>query len=76
MKDIVPAFLQDVSVVYQNHEVICNMKTRISMHLAGSRKSHLVMAKDIICTLASSENITSSRFVADILGMDRKNIKK
>jgi hypothetical protein len=76
VRDIVPTFLQDVSVVHQNHEVIRNMKTGILMHLAGSRKSHLVMAKDIICTLASSENITSSRSVADLLGVDRMNIKK
>jgi hypothetical protein len=35
------------------------MKIGILVHLDGSRKSHLVMAKDIICTLASFENITS-----------------
>jgi phage regulator Rha-like protein len=52
------------------------MKAGISMHLVGSKKSHLVMAKDIICTLASFENMTSSRFVAEVLGMDRRNIKK
>jgi lipid A disaccharide synthetase len=65
VREIVLAFLQDLGVVQRKHEMIRNMKTGISMHLAGSRKSHLVMAKDIICTLASSENITSSRSIAN-----------
>jgi hypothetical protein len=35
-----------------------------------------VMAKDIICTLASSKNMTSSRSIAKVLGVDHWNIKK
>lgn len=76
MADIVPPFLSDLGAVIQNQEVIRNMKAGISTHLAGSRKSHLVMAKDIICTLASSEHMTSSRSVAEVLGVDRRNIRK
>jgi hypothetical protein len=76
MREIVPPFLQDLGIVHQNHEVIRNMKAGISMHLAGSKKSHLVMAKDIICTLASSENITSSKSIVEVLKVDRRNIRK
>ena len=53
------------------------MKANISMHLGGSSKSHLVMAKTIICILlASLENITSSRFVIGVLGVDCRNFAK
>jgi hypothetical protein len=70
MREIVSPFLQDLGAVHQNHEVIQNMTVGISMYLARSKKSHLVMAKDIICTLASSENMTSSRSLAEVLGVD------
>ena len=76
MSKIVPPFLQDFNAIHQNHEVIQNIKADISTHLVGSKKSHLVMAKDIICTLASSQTISSSEFVAKVLEIDRQNIKK
>ena len=76
MAEIVPPFLSDLGVVHQNQEVICNMKANISTHLARSKKSHVVMAKDIICTLASSEHMTSSKSVAEVLGVNRCNIRK
>ena len=47
MKDIVPSFLQNLNGVHQNYEVIQNIKEDISMHLARSTKSHLVMAKTL-----------------------------
>jgi hypothetical protein len=34
------------------------------------------MAKDIVCTFASSQSLVSSREAAKVLGVDRKNIKK
>ena len=76
MAEIVPPFLSDLGAVHQNHEVIRNMKAGISTHLARSKKSHLMMAKDIICMLATFEHMTSSRFVAEVLGVDRRNIRK
>jgi hypothetical protein len=34
------------------------------------------MAKDIVCTFASSQSFASSKEVVKVLGVDRKNIKK
>lgn len=45
-------------------------------YLSGVRQSKIVMAKDIVCTLASSSNMENRRRVADVLGVDRRNLKR
>jgi hypothetical protein len=52
------------------------MKEGINTHLAGCRKSKLIMAKNIMCTLTSSQSITSKRVVARVLGVDKRNIPR
>ncbi len=45
--------------------------------MTSQQSSELVMAKDIVCTFATSQSTTSSREVAKVLGVDRIiNIKK
>ena len=40
------------------------------------RESKIVMAKDIVCTLAASSNMGSNRRVADLIGVDRRNLRR
>lgn len=76
MQDVIPPFLKNLEAVKHNHAIISNMKMGISAHLSGVRETHLVMAKDILCTLAASDSIQSTRAVAEVLGVDRRNIKR
>ena len=45
-------------------------------HLLGVKPSKIVMAKDILCTFASSSVAGSGRGLAAVLGVDRRNISK
>ena len=72
---MVPDFLVDPSKVKLRHSVLSNLKEGMADHLLGVRQSKIVMAKDIVCTLASSSNMGSRRSVADVLGVDRRNLK-
>ena len=73
---MVPDFLVDPSKVKLRHSVLSNLKEGMADHLLGVRQSKIVMAKDIVCTLASSSNMGSRRSVADVLGVDRRNLKR
>jgi hypothetical protein len=53
-KDMGPPYLINLGVVKHKYDVLQNMKESINTHLASHRKSKLVMAKDIVCTLTSS----------------------
>jgi hypothetical protein len=44
--------------------------------LVGAKSSKITMAKDIVCTLVTSQSIRSSRELAKVLGVDRRNIKR
>jgi hypothetical protein len=76
LKDMGPPYLIDPGVVKHKYDVLQNMKEGINTHLASRRKSKLVMAKNIVCTLTSSQSITSKRVVARVLGVNRQNISK
>ncbi len=58
-KDMIPPYLIDLRVVKHKYDVLQNMKEGINTHLVGHRKFKLVMAKDIVCTLTSSQSITN-----------------
>jgi hypothetical protein len=76
LKDMGPPYLTNPRVVKNKYDVLQNMKEGINTHLASHRKSKLIMVKDIVCTLTSSQSITSKRVVAKVLGVDRRNISK
>jgi hypothetical protein len=59
-----------------NQVVVDNMNSGMTTHLTGVHPSHSLMAKDIVCILASSQSVGSSRGLAKVLGVDRRNIKK
>lgn len=77
---MVPDFLVDTDKVKLRHSVMSNLKGGMTDHLLGARQSKIVMAKDIVCTLASSSNMGSNmgsnRRIADLIGVDRRNLKR
>jgi hypothetical protein len=76
LKDMVPPYLNNPRVVKHKYDVLQNMKEGINTHLGGCRKSKLVMAKDIVCTLTSSQSIIGKRVVAKVFGVDRQDIPR
>jgi hypothetical protein len=51
---MIPEFLKDLDSIKWNLEILNNFKYGLITHLLGSRKIELVVAKNIICTLASN----------------------
>jgi hypothetical protein len=75
LKDVVPEYFQDVNRLKQRQVITINLKSSLSNHLNGQKIKPIVMAKDIVCVLASSKTCNIGQ-VARVLGVDRKNIKK
>jgi len=69
-------FLVDPTKVKLRHSLLANLKGGMIDHLTGVRESKIVMAKDIVCTLAASSKLGSNRGVADLIGVDRKNLRR
>jgi hypothetical protein len=73
---VVPKYLSNLPTVKHHHDVMSNIKSGITSHCVGARKSEIVVAKDIVCTFATWESLGSSRAVTRVFGIDRRNIKK
>jgi len=56
---MLPTYLVDASMAKQNHEIIGNLREGLTIHLIGKHPSNLVLAKDIVCTLTSSQSVSS-----------------
>jgi hypothetical protein len=76
MADITPTYLTNLESVKLGHSILANVQEGIREHLVGAKTSKIIMAKDILCTFASKENVGSGRGVAGLLGVDRRNISK
>jgi hypothetical protein len=76
MKAIIPPFLSNLKIVKLQHSVVSSMRTGMRDHLVGSKPSKIVMAKDILCTFASSSDVGNRRGFAGLLGADRRNFQK
>lgn len=76
LKDCTPTYLQDVAVIKSNHAIVQSFKRGLEDHLTGRRPKTRTLAKDIVCTLATSDLNMSNREVARTLGVDRRNITK
>jgi hypothetical protein len=68
-------YLFDLSNVQQRPKILTNVQTCLVMHLTSSCLTKIVVAKDIVCTLTSSNNLHISKAIARELGVDRRNIK-
>jgi len=76
VKDVVLPYLVDSRAVKHKDDVLQNMKAGINTHLIGLKASKLMMAKDIVCTSASSQSIGNNITLAKLLGANRRNIPK
>ncbi len=69
-------YLVDLASMKQNHEVFSSMKVGITKHLTRKQKSQIVVAKVIVCMLASSSIVSNKKGIAKVLGVDKRNIRK
>jgi len=69
-------YLVDLQRVKGNHEVLSNMKARITKHLVGQKESNLVVVKDIMSMLAFTSSNGNSKGVAKVLDVDKHTIQK
>jgi len=69
-------FLVDPIKVKLTQSIKSNLKEDMINHLARVKKSKIVMAKDIVYTLATSSNLRSKRGVVDLIGVDMKNLRR
>ncbi len=76
MKDSLPPYSSDLTIIKQSHEVVQNLKDGMNTHLVGSQPFKVIMAKDIICTFASSQFINSGKGISKLFGVNRGNIKR
>jgi hypothetical protein len=51
---MLPSYYSNISIVKNNQEVVENLRDGLNTHLVGQCHSKLVVAKDIVCTLATS----------------------
>jgi hypothetical protein len=54
VKGELPPCLVDVTKFKQSQHILGNLKDGLTSHFIGQRHSSLVLAKDIVCTLAAS----------------------
>jgi hypothetical protein len=54
VKGMLPSYCSNISTVKHNQEVMENLRDGLSTHLVGECHFKLVVAKDIVCTLATS----------------------
>jgi hypothetical protein len=66
-KEIVPNYLQDLQKAKMNQKLVNKLRCSLSSHLVGKKSSKIILAKDIICTLALSQSIGSSREVEKVI---------
>jgi hypothetical protein len=71
-----PNYSKDLHAVKYNQLVVCNINFGVTSHFTGVRPSYSFMAKDIVCILASSQSLGSNRSLANMLDVDKRNIKK
>lgn len=81
VKGFLLPYLEDNALLKQSQGVLGNLKDGLISHLVGLYQSKLVMAKDIMCTLATSAHtiesgINNGRSIARLLGVDKRNIKR
>jgi hypothetical protein len=75
VKDMIHEYLKNLDLVKYNLEILGNFKYGLTTYLLGFRSTQLIIAKNVVCILATNESISSSRGVKS-LGVDRWNIKR
>ncbi len=76
LRKCVLEYLHDLKKLKENQDVIENLKCGLTNHLKGQKSSSMVIVKDIVYVLATSNKTSNTRQVVQILGVDSRNIKK
>jgi hypothetical protein len=77
LKNVLPPYLQDLQKMKTNQNLVNNLKqSSFTSHLIGAKSSKITMAKDIVCILATSQYVGTSKEVVKVLEVDKKNIRK
>jgi hypothetical protein len=64
VKDSLPPYLNNLAIIKQNHEVVQKLKDGMNTNLMGPHQFKVVMAKDNMCTFASSQFVNSGKGIA------------
>lgn len=75
VKDSLPTYLNNLAIIKQNHEVVQNLKDGMNTNLMAPHQFKVVMAKDNMCTFASSQIINTGKGIAKVFIIDRRNIE-
>jgi hypothetical protein len=73
---MIPLYLKDLQTIKLQQSIFSIVREGIKDHLVGVKKSKLIMAKDILCTLASTSKVGSGRGLAGLLDVDRRSISR
>jgi hypothetical protein len=76
VKEMIPPFLSKMETVKLQHHIVSSIREGMKEHLVGVKPSKIVIAKDILYTLASSSATRSGRALASVLEVERRNILK
>ena len=66
MKEMIPPYLKDLQTIKLQQSNLSSIREGIKNHLVGMKQSKLVMAKDILCTFASTSEVGSRRGLAGL----------
>ena len=61
VKRLIPASLSNLEIFMLQDSVLSSVREGLKDHLVGVKASKIVMAKDILCTFASSSQVGSGR---------------
>ena len=77
LKSVLSDYLQNVSVIKQNHVLLSNIKEGVTNNVLVEKKSkRAVAAKHMLCHLATTSSVGSQRRASKALGIDRCNIMR
>ena len=76
MREAVPSYLSDVKALKEYYKIIENTRSVVETHTCSQKPMEIMMAKDILCTLASSSSSSSCRGMAGVLGINKWNIRR
>jgi hypothetical protein len=74
MKGMILPFLSNLVIIKLQDSVMSNVRDGMKDHLVGVYQSKIVMAKDILCALATNSKVGNRKGLAGILEVNRKNI--
>jgi hypothetical protein len=69
-------YFKDLDSIKHSLEIVSNFKSGLTTHLLGSRKTELVVPKDIVYTLASNQYVSNNRMLPRCWGWKDETSRK